>query len=164
MESLVSTFHIDLKIIIAQLVNFGVVFAVLYLFAIRPLMKVMTSRTSTIEKGLSDAKQSAAKLEKAEKEYAEMLLKARQESQDIIKNAREEADKKKSQIITEAKEEVARVVTQGKNQLAQEKLTMIGEAKAEVVMLATEGIKKILGEAMLKEMDAEVIKKSFKEE
>jgi ATP synthase F0 subunit b len=163
MDSLITTFHIDFKIIIAQLINFAIVFAVLYWFALKPLMKVMSNRTETIEKGLNDAKVSADKLSQAEKEYSAMVIKARQESQEILKAAKEDATQNREQILKEAKEEVAKVVTQGKNQLAQEKLTMIQEAKAEVISLVVEGVKKVLGDTVSKEIDASAFKKSLKE-
>ena len=35
MESLISTFHIDFRLFIAQLINFAIVFSVLYFFAFK---------------------------------------------------------------------------------------------------------------------------------
>ena len=69
MDSIIATFHIDWKIIIAQVLNFGVVFGVLYLFALKPLMKVMRERTEKIEKGIKDAKENAEVLNNTKKEY-----------------------------------------------------------------------------------------------
>ena len=65
MDSIISTFHIDWKIIIAQMINFGVVFVVLYIFALKPLSKLMTERGEKIETGISDAKKSSKLLQKA---------------------------------------------------------------------------------------------------
>ena len=48
MDSIISTFHIDWKIIIAQAINFGVVFIVLYIFALKPLSKLMNERAEKI--------------------------------------------------------------------------------------------------------------------
>ena len=55
MDSIISTFHIDWKIIIAQAINFVIVFAVLYFYALKPLSKLMKERSEKISQGLDDA-------------------------------------------------------------------------------------------------------------
>ena len=52
MDSLITTFHIDWKIVIAQVINFGIVFAVLYFFALKPLSKLMKEREDIISKAI----------------------------------------------------------------------------------------------------------------
>jgi F-type H+-transporting ATPase subunit b len=141
MDSIISTFHIDWKIIIAQAINFGVVFVVLYIFALKPLSKLMTERSEKIAKGFDDAKINATLLEKTRAEYDEMLLKARAEANKIFQDGKKEAEKKKTLMLEEAKKEVAVVVENGKKILEVEKIKMVGEAKNEIVsltMLATE--------------------------
>ena len=56
MEELIQTFHIDWKLLIAQLINFAIVLFVLWKFAIKPLSKTMDKRTNDIEKSIDDAK------------------------------------------------------------------------------------------------------------
>ena len=67
MDSLITTFHIDWKIIIAQVINFLIVFLVLYFFAIKPLKKMMAERADKISKGLTDATSNALVLENTKK-------------------------------------------------------------------------------------------------
>ena len=66
MESIISTFHIDWKIIIAQVINFAIVFVVLYIFALKPLSKLMKERSEKIAKGIDDAKTNAKLLDEIE--------------------------------------------------------------------------------------------------
>ena len=82
MDSIISTFHIDWKIIIAQAVNFGVVFIVLYIFALKPLSKLMAERSEKIKKGIDDAKRSDELLEKAAQEYEQNTIKLKKISVD----------------------------------------------------------------------------------
>lgn len=103
MEELIKTFHIDIKLIIAQLVNFGIVLFVLKKYAYGPVLKMMQERTDKIEKGMADAESAGKKiLEIAEKEK-EVLIQARKEAQEIVTKAEEIAKKNKEEIITEAK-------------------------------------------------------------
>jgi len=141
MESIISTFHIDWKIMIAQAINFLVVFVVLYIFALKPLNKLMAERSGRIAKGVDDAKTNAALLEKTRAEYEEVLLKAKAEANKIFQDGKKEAENKKTLMLEDAKKEVAGVIENGKKMLEAEKIKMVGEAKNEIVsltMLATE--------------------------
>src|SRR3989344_697952 len=96
MESIISTFHIDWKIIIAQMVNFAVVFAVLYVFALKPLGKLMKERSEKIGQGLNDAKTNAKLLEETNKKYDEMLAKAKIEATNIFNQGKKEGEAEKA--------------------------------------------------------------------
>ena len=120
MDSLISTFHIDWHLIVAQAVNFAIVFAVLYWFALKPLGTLMEERKETIEKGLSDAKSNAQLLANTEKEYADALAKARQESAAIVASAKKDAGVEKDRILTEAKKQSDNLIAAGKKELEAE--------------------------------------------
>lgn len=47
---------VDLKILFAQLVNFAILFFVLYKFAYKPLLKLIDDRKDMIEDGVLNAK------------------------------------------------------------------------------------------------------------
>ena len=120
MDSLISTFHIDWHLIVAQAVNFAIVFAVLYWFALKPLGKLMEERKETIEKGLSDAQSNARLLANTEKEYADALAKARQEGAAIVAEAKKDAGAEKERILGEAKKESDALIASGKKELEAE--------------------------------------------
>jgi len=141
MDSIIATFHIDWKIIIAQAINFGVVFVVLYIFALKPLSKLMAERSEKIGKGIDDAKTNAALLTKTQAEYDAMLAKAQVEANKIFQEGKKESEAKKTLMLEDAKKEVALVVENGKKTLEVEKVKMVEDAKKEIVnlaMLATE--------------------------
>ena len=58
MQEFITTFHIDWKLMVAQLFNFGVVFLAFYLLAAKPLRKLMKERGEVISKGLNDSKKT----------------------------------------------------------------------------------------------------------
>lgn len=158
MESIISTFHIDLKIIIAQILNFGIVFAVLYLYAIKPLNKLMKERGEKIEKGLNDAKSNAEILNKTKDEYEEVLSKARKEADKIFQEGKKEAEAKKTLMLEKAKGEVALLIENGKKNLENEKVKMVEEAKEEITSLSVKIAEKILGTKIDGSFDQKTIK------
>ena len=90
MDSILSTFHIDWKIIIAQAINFAIVFTVLYIYARKPIAKLMGERGDKISKGLDDAKTNAETIEKTNAEYNKALSNARTEANKIFQESKKE--------------------------------------------------------------------------
>ena len=144
MDSIISTFHIDWKIIIAQAINFGVVFVVLYIFALKPLSKLMTERSQNIAKGINDAKTNATLLAETRAEYDAAIVKAKSEADKIFQEGKKEAENKKTSMLEEAKKEVTTVIENGKKTLEAEKIKMVEEAKKEIVNLAMLATRKLI--------------------
>lgn len=144
MQSIISTFHIDWKIIIAQVINFTVVFVVLYIFALKPLSKLMKERSLKIGKGIADAKVNAEMLEKTNTEYEKALTRARAEANTIFQEGKKEAEAKRAAMLDDAKKQVAEIIENGRKTLESEKTKMVEEAKKDITTLATLAAEKIL--------------------
>lgn len=162
MDSLISTFHLDLKLIIAQLVNFTVVAVVLWFFALKPLIKVMSERTKTIEKSLSDAKKIEDRLAKTEAEKRQILEVTKKEAAGILEETNKKAEVNKKEMVDKAKSEIEKLVEKGKYQLASDREKMLSEVKAQVADLVIDATKKVLGEALTKDVDKKVIEDAIK--
>ena len=145
MDSIIGTFHIDWKIIIAQAINFAVVFAILYVFALRPLSKLMDERSERIAKGINDAKTNAEILTRTEREYNEALAHAKAEATAIFQEGKKEAEAKRAEMLEKSKAEVAQSINNGKKILEAEKIKMVEDAKKEIVDLTLRATEKILG-------------------
>ena len=158
MESIISTFHIDWKIIIAQAVNFGIVFVVLYIFALKPLSKLMAERSEKIAQGMDDAKTNAKLLLETQAEYEAALVKARNEANKIFQEGKKEAEAKKVLMLDDAKKEVALTIENGKKALETEKIKMVEEAKKEIVALAMSATEKILSTKVDGSFDEKTVK------
>ncbi|HAS80598.1 MAG: ATP synthase subunit b [Candidatus Nomurabacteria bacterium GW2011_GWE1_32_28] len=158
MDSIINTFHIDWKIMIAQAFNFGVVFIVLYVFALKPLIKTMKERTEKIEKGIVDAKKNSEILNNTKAEYEEILVKARNEANNIFQEGRKEAETKKTLMLEKAKEDVVVMIENGKKTLENEKIKMVNEAREEIASISIKIAEKILGSKVDGSFDEKTIK------
>ncbi len=162
MEELIKTFHIDWKLLIAQLINFGIVFFVIWRFALRPLNKVMDRRGKEIAKSLEDARKIETNLAKSEKEREEKILTAKKEAQEIIEASRNQGKQQGQELIESAKREVQTVIAAAKEQIAGEKDKMLKEVKAEVSQLVVLTTTKVLTEVLDENLDAKMIENSLK--
>jgi F-type H+-transporting ATPase subunit b len=145
MDELVKTFHIDWKLLIAQLVNFAIVVGVLWYFALKPLMKVMNKRTGEIEKSLRDAKEIEQKLHDAEKTKQAVIIEAQKEAQILMEKSYKDAENLKEEKIRETRQEMEKIVVKTKADLHLEKEKMVQEAKHDVADLVISASSKIIG-------------------
>jgi len=162
MDSLIETFHIDWHLLLAQIFNFAVVFAVLYWFAFKPLAKVMAERSSRIAKGLDDAQKAEEKLAETEREFNKALVQAKKQANEILEKAALDAEAGKQQMTAKAKEEIGAVINQEKQKMQAEKRQTLKEIKTEVAGLVAVSVEKILGEKMDLKKDKVIIKKIIK--
>jgi F-type H+-transporting ATPase subunit b len=144
MDSIISTFHLDLRLFIAQLFNFAVVFGVLYFFVFKPLLAVMTERAHKIEQGLADAQSSADKLAKTHLEQAVIIKKAKEEALLIIDKAVEQAELRRAEMLAETRAELGVMINQEKDKMQQEKALVLTQIKAELATLIVKAIAKIM--------------------
>lgn len=144
MDSFISTFHIDWKIIIAQVINFAIVLFVLQFLALKPIKKLMKERTERIEGGLSDAVKNAEILKNTKKEYDEVIMKAREEAHSVFQEGKREAEDKKKEMLEAASRDVEKMISDGKKLLESEKTKMVEEAKTEIVSLVVKATEKLL--------------------
>jgi len=162
MENLIETFHLDIKLIIAQTVNFAIVFSVLYWFAFKPLSKAMNERAEKIAKSLADAEKVEEKLAETEAGYNREMAEAKKQANLILEKANEQADVKKSEMVARAKEEIGQIINQEKQKIQAEKAKTLKEIKKEVAELVVLSVEKILDKKIDKKEDLEIIKKIMK--
>ncbi len=158
MEALISTFHIDWKLMVAQIINFILVFLAIYLLAAKPLRKTIEERTKEIQTGLENSKKNREILENTKKEYEETMLKARNEAGDFIKHTREENELKKKEMLENANKEVLAMIENGKKSLEKERELMMASVKKEIVDLVIATTQKVLEEKIDTQYRDKVIK------
>jgi F-type H+-transporting ATPase subunit b len=162
MESLISTFHVDLKLFIAQLINFAIVFSVLYFFAFKPLVKTMADRSEKIDKSLKNADAIKKRLALTEKEREDIISAAKKQANLIIEEANKRGEEKRGEMIVKAKEEIGQVINTEKEKLIRDKAETLKEIKTEVAELVVMTVEKLLNEKMTGDKDRELIKKMVK--
>ncbi len=163
MDTLIETFHLDAKLIIAQLVNFIIVATVLWFFALKPLMKIMRERTATIEKSLDEAVQIEQRLEQTKQEQEQIIQQAKREAAEVIGQARDRAEQERSQSMQKTKEEVTKIVADAKDSIAAERMRMVTEAQREVMGFVVAVTEKVLQESLPDSVDKKVIEKAVKD-
>lgn len=148
---------------VAQLINFAVVIIVLWIFALKPLKKLMDERGETIAGGLDNAEKQKALLAEQEKEYEKALANARAQATDMMKEAKKDAEAKRAELLEKAQADVVATVSAGKAQLEAEKAKMMEDAKKELVSLITTATEKVLGTVVTDKVESKIVEESIKQ-
>lgn len=159
MGELISSLGIDIKLFIAQLINFGILLFVLYRFAYKPVLKMLEDRTEKIEKGLADAEASTKKLEEIAQKEKDVLVEARKQAKEIIEKAEVQARVNRDEIIAVAKDESQRILDQAQKITNEQKVHMVNEVKSEVAQLVAIALEKVIDEKMDPAKDQAIINK-----
>lgn len=153
---------LDIKILVAQLVNFAVLLFVLHRFGYKPMQKFLADRAEKIEKGIQTAEEAKKKLAEMEEKERQVLIEARKEAQKIISKAEEVARKNAQDIVAASKEQAETMKSNTEKQLELEKNKIMSEVKMEIAGLVVAATEKILGEKIDREKDRQLIEKSIK--
>lgn len=160
---LAGTLGLDIKLFLAQLVNFGLVVFVMWRWVYRPLLKAMDERTAKIDRGLKDAEASATARADAEKQAQLVMTEARNQARSIMEQANVAAAEQGTALVAKAKREVESIVAMGKSQLAVDKDKMLTEVKAELSGVLALAVERITNEKIDPKKDAALIKSSLEQ-
>lgn len=152
---------IDGKLLLAQLVNFGLFFFIFHRFIAKPFMNFIKNeqkKDKEKEQLLHDLEAQKAETEKREAEAREKMNK---EIRDEMNRARKEAEQIKKDLIGQAEKEAAEVVAQSKKRMEEEARLMEESMKKKVaelsVVMVTQGLKSYLNETAQKEITKEIL-------
>jgi|JI8StandDraft_1071087.scaffolds.fasta_scaffold34955_4 F-type H+-transporting ATPase subunit b len=144
MEGLIHAFGIDTTILVAQVVNFVVLAALLTWFLYKPVMKAVNERQKVIEQGLLDAKESALQKEQGELARKEIEREARTKAEYIVSQAEQVAQSQKQDILADAQRNKEAIVASAHEQAkaAADKVTQ--EAKKKIAADAVLAVEKLM--------------------
>lgn len=162
MEELIRHFGIDWKLLLAQAVNFGILLAVLWKFAYRPILKILARRREEVENGLRAAAEARDALARIGALQREKLEDARREALAIVNRAQETARAEKDAIVAEAVRKGEALIGEAKRAIREEKAKLSEELEREARELVRDGVARVLGKMPAHERDKELIDQAIR--
>lgn len=139
--------------IVYIIINLIVLYLLLRHFLIRPVTEVMEKRRKMIEEGFQNAKNAQEDALKMKQEYEASLSGARQESVQIVENARKSAKAEYDRIVSEADGKAGTIIESAKETVRVEREKAMREIQSEIAGLAVASARKIMGEGTREEQD-----------
>lgn len=141
-------FGVEPKYLVMQVISFLILFAVLYVFGIKPTIATMETRNQKIADGLKHAEETQARLAAAATESAAIVKAAQLEAQKAIDEARKAAkefgDKQQAEAIARA----ADVLAKAKQSIELEHKKMLDQARGEIARLVVKTTEQVLAKKL----------------
>jgi len=150
MNEVLKSFGIEKWILFWQMVNFGVLFLILWKFLYKPLRTIMQEREEKIQESLNKADALEKRSEKFEEELKEKMSAQRSEIEEIHEKARKTQEELKKELRAKAEEESAKIIQEARAATEQERKHILASVEKEVQKAAVLLAEKILE----KEIDA----------
>jgi F-type H+-transporting ATPase subunit b len=119
-------------LLLSQVLNFGVMAAILYVLLYKRILGMLQERTQRIEQSLKDASDLKQQLADTKRHYDEEIRKARQEASEIRAQAHERVKKDEIKIIAEAEQEAAQLKADAQEQIKQERARLLKGVQGQV--------------------------------
>lgn len=146
MEQLIHAFGIDTRLILLQVVNFGLLLAALTYLLYKPVLKMLAEREEKIAQGIKDAEEAGKARLEATEEKQGIIAAANKEAEAMSARAKEYADKKADEIVSEASKKAEQVVKDAAMRGEEMKVQARKESEAEIAKLAVLAAEKVLKE------------------
>lgn len=141
---------IDFKVMLAQIINFGILIAVLTKLLYRPILNMLEQRRKRIEDSLKKAEEIDHRVTKMEEELGQKRAQSKAEAAAILGDAKSSAEKSREEILLAAATESDRVKSAAREQIEIERQAMHEETKRRVgklaLLLVTKSLQQDLGQ------------------
>jgi F-type H+-transporting ATPase subunit b len=150
-EKIAITFGVDWPHLLAQIVSFGIVCAVLYVLAYKPILRILDARRQQIASGLANAETIKAELARIEAERQEVLMKADAAGKQLIEEARAAAARVQAEETRKAIAAAEQIVVRAREATERDRALMLTEVKREVGRLVLQTTAKVAGRVLTAE-------------
>ncbi|MBI2847601.1 MAG: F0F1 ATP synthase subunit B [Chloroflexi bacterium] len=163
MEALFEGLGINLPALVAQIINFGILFLILYLVAYKRILKILDQRSQKVKESVEQTERIREQAAQAEDESRRRIEAAGKEGQEIINRAVKTGEEVRQQAQQEARREAESLITRARAEIQRERDEAITELRQEFADLAVFAAEKVINRSLDKEAHRELIEKTLEE-
>lgn len=154
---------IEPNLLLAQIVNFLIIFFVLSKLLYKPIVGMLEKRKKEIAAGLELTEKMRAEEEKMNARKEKVLEGARQEARAIVETGKKEADAQAHEIVEAAHRQAQGVVTKGKEDVSHLRTDMEKDVRRAAVGIAEAMTKRLLTQVLSPADQHKLIQKHLSE-
>ncbi len=147
----------NLSTLVAQVVNFVILFGLLYLVAYKPVTRMLDQRAQKIKDSLEQAEATREKATHAEEEIRKRLEEASREGQERIARALRAGEETKQKAQQEARQEAEALLVRARADIQRERDDAIQRLRQEFGDLTILAAQKVIKRALDKETHRQLI-------
>ncbi len=154
---------ISLPTLLAQIVNFVILFGLMYLVAYKPIMRMLDERSRKIKEGMEQTELIKEQAARAEEEAEKRIEAASKEGQEVIARAARMGEETRQEADQKARQEAELLIARARMEIQRERDEAIDELRKEFADLTVLAAEKIIDRSLDKEAHRQVIDKVLEE-
>jgi F-type H+-transporting ATPase subunit b len=154
---------INLPLLIAFVINFIILFALLSIFLYKPVLKMLDERQAKIKESMEQAEKIRQETARSEEEIKDHLKKSRKEGQAVIAQAAQIGERLKEEAKDNAHQEAESLIAKARTEIQRERDKAIEELRAEFADIAILAAEKVIKETVDKKKHRKIIDEVLKE-
>ncbi|MFC1913174.1 F0F1 ATP synthase subunit B [Chloroflexota bacterium] len=154
---------ISLPTLLAQIVNFVILFGLLYLVAYRPIMRILDGRSGKIKESMQQVEYIQAQAARAEEEAEKRIEAASKEGQELVARASRTGEGLRQQAQEEARQTAESLIAKARSEIQRERDGAIDELRREFAGLTIMAAGKVIDRSLDKKAHRQLIDKMLEE-
>jgi F-type H+-transporting ATPase subunit b len=154
---------INLPLLIAFVVNFVILFAILSIFAYKPITKMLNDRHAKIKESMEQVEKIRQETARSEEEIKAHLEQARKDGQAVITQATQIGERLKEEAKQGARQEAESLIAKARSEIQRERDKSIEELRTEFADIAILAAEKVINETLDKKKHRKIIDEVIKE-
>jgi len=154
---------INLPTLLAQIINFIILFGLLYLVAYKPLMRMLDARSKKIKESMEQTEYIKQQAARAEEEVKKQLEAAGKKGQEVIARAVRTGEEVRQQTQQETRQEAETLIIRARMEIQQERDEAIDDLRREFADLTILAAGKVIDRSLDKEAHRQLIEKVLEE-
>ncbi len=154
---------INMPVLLAQIINFIILFGLLYLVAYKPIMRMLDERSRKIKESMEQTEYIKQQAEHAEEEAKKRIDTAAKEGQEAIARAVRTGEGVKKEAQEKAREEAEALVARARAEIQHERDEAIDDLRKEFADITITAAGKVIDRTLDKKAHREIIEKVLDE-
>jgi F-type H+-transporting ATPase subunit b len=154
---------LNIPSLIIFLVNFLILLGILYIFAYKPILRVMDQRSDRIRESLEAADRAREDAGRSQQDTQRQLNEARAEGQRLIEQAREMAERYRSDERDRARQEAETFIARAREDIQRERDAAIQEVRGHFAGLAIAAAERVIERSLDRDTHSELIAQVLEE-
>lgn len=151
---------VNLWQVLISLCNLLIMYLILKHFLFGPVKKIMAQRREQVDRAYADAEENRSQAHALKQEYEDRMATARQEADELVKNAADTARRRSDEMISDAALQASHLRQKAEDEIAREKKKMLEDVKSEISGIAVSIASKVV-ERQIDEKDCDHFVEEF---
>jgi F-type H+-transporting ATPase subunit b len=154
---------INMPVLLAQIINFIILFGLLYLVAYKPIMRMLDERSRKIKESMEQTEYIKQQAERAEEEAKKRIDAAAKEGQEAVARAVRTGEGVKREAQQQARQEAEALIVRARTEIQRERDEAIDDLRREFADITIMAAEKVIERSLDKKAHREIIKKVLDE-